>query len=308
MYQKGKSRKATSLAVIGILTVSALATVSLFTIAAKATIFPSCVTVVTSTENGGSTFTAKAVNEASGTIDAHGCDIGDYIDEALAISSITVHDANKFGIFVDSGCVVALGCVPGTPFTVTISKATVYDIGNHGGTGCASSTTFCPNGVQFGIGVLYDSSNGAIPHTGEPLVKGFIDSSSVYAYQKGGIVVKHNANVNATNDAITGLGHVDFIAQNGIEYAYDTATGVIRDNTVYGNFYTGGEGLLSDGTACGPSQGTTCPPGRTYTATGLLLVFVDPNNIQRGQNNIPGPGSPNGNEHPYAVVTDSPLD
>jgi len=256
-----------------------------------------CFFVTTSTENGSNVFTAKAVNQASGTIDATGCDIGDYIDNDLSVSGLTVHDADKFGIFVDSGCIAAPLCVPGRSITVTISGANVTNIGYHNG------PAFMPNGVQFGIGILYDSGN-----LFSPLVKGYVDSSTVSQYQKGGIVIKHNANVNTTNNSITGLGPVDFIAQNGIEYLSDTAIGVVRGNTVLGNFYTGQEGLRADGTACGPSQGTTCPPGRLYTSTGILLVFVDPNNIKRGQNSVPGPGYPNGNQHPYAVVTDSPLD
>jgi hypothetical protein len=314
MSLKGESRKAVSLAkIVGIFAVLALSAFMSLSFAYISPVHATgpCTLVVTSTENGGSSFTTAATDQTSGTIDATGCDIGDYIDKGLAVSSITIHDANQFGIFVDSGCLVSIGCVPGTSFTVTISGANVFDIGNHGpiGVSCASLATFCPNGVQTGIGILYDSSDGAAPHLGEPLVKGSIDSSTIYNYQKGGIVIKHNANVNTTNDAITGLGQVNFIAQNGIEYAYDTATGVIRGNTVSGNFYTGSQGLLADGSPCGPGHPTPiCPPGRLYIATGILLVFVDPNNIHRGQNNVPGPGSPNGNEHPYAVVTDAPLD
>jgi len=224
--------------------------------------------------------TTAAIGQSSGTIDATNCDIGDYIMANTSISSLTVHDANQYGIFVDSG----LGSI-----TVSITGSTVYNIGAH--TGAA----FTPNGVQTGIGIIYDSGAGG------PAAHGSVTSSNVYAYQKGGIEANHNSNVTTIGNTVTGLGPVDFIAQNGIEYARDAA-GVIRGNTVSGNFYTGGTGLLADGSPCGGSF-PACPPGRQYVSCGILLVLIDPNNIQRGQNDVS-----NGNQRNYAVVTDSPLD
>jgi len=77
------------------------------------------------------------MDQTTGTIDARGCDIGDYIISNLSVSSLTVHDANQYGIFVDS----QLGSI-----TVTITGAMVYNIGAHAG------TAFTPNVVQTGIG------------------------------------------------------------------------------------------------------------------------------------------------------------
>ena len=224
--------------------------------------------------------TYAALNQSSGTIDATSCDIGDYIMMSMSVSSLTVHDANQYGIFVDSG----LGSI-----TVSISGATVYNIGAHTG------SAFTPNGVQTGIGIIYDSGASG------PTAYGSVTSSNVYAYQKGGIEVNHNSNVTTTGNTVTGLGPVDYIAQNGIEYARDAA-GIIRGNTVSDNFYTGGTGLLANGSPCGGAS-PACPPGRQYVSCGILLVLIDPNNIQRGQNDVS-----NGNQRNYAVVTDSPLD
>src|SRR2546425_11510032 len=221
-----------------------------------------------------------AIGQSSGTIDATNCDIGDYIMANTSISSLTVHDANQYGIFVDSG----LGSI-----TVSITGSTVYNIGAHTG------GAFTPNGVQTGIGIIYDSGAGG------PAAYGSITSSNVYAYQKGGIEANHNSNVTTTSNTVTGLGPVDYIAQNGIEYARDAA-GIIRGNTISDNFYTGGTGIISDGS---PRRGLNppCPPGRQYVSCGILLVLIDPNNIQRGQNDVS-----NGNQRNYAVVTDNAFD
>jgi len=236
-----------------------------------------CAPVVTSR----GPLTTAAIDQTSGIIDASGCDIGDYIISNLTVSSLTVHDANQYGIFVDS----QLGSI-----TVSITGATVSNIGAHTG------TTFTPNGVQTGIGIIFDSGASG------PLAQGTITSSMISEYQKGGIVINHNSNVTTINNSVTGLGPVSFIAQNGIEYARD-AMGVIRGNTVSDNFYTGKTGLLADGSPCGGLSQPTCPPGRQYVSTGILLVLIDPNSIQRGQNDVS-----NGNQRNYAVITDSPLD
>ena len=104
--------------------------------------------------------------------------------------------------------------------------------------------------------------------------------NTVTAYQKGGIVINHDSDVSTTNNVVTGLGPVNFIAQNGIEYARD-AVGTIRRNTVSGNFYSGNTGVLANGSPCGGSN-PACPPGRQFVSTGILLVLIDPNNIKRG--------------------------
>ena len=269
-----------TLKVLLIISASVLAVV-----AVKGLVSPPGTCIPLATTSRGNLLTAKAVNEAGpGIIDATGCDIGDYITTNLPVSSLTVHDANQYGILVDS----SLGSI-----TVSITGATVYNIGAHTG------TLFTPNGVQTGIGIIYDSGSAG------PQATGSIDSSTVYAYQKGGIEANHNSNVTTTNNIVTGLGHVDFIAQNGIEYARD-AMGVIRGNSVSANFYTGGTGLLANGSPCGGSA-PPCPPGRQYVSCGILLVLIDPNKIQRGQNDL-NTAPPNDNQRNFAVVTDAITD
>ena len=234
-----------------------------------------CTPVVTSR----GTLTTAATNQLTGTIDATGCDIGDYIISSGSVSALIVHDANQYGIFVDS----QLGTI-----TVSISGATVSNVGAHTG------TAFTPNGVQTAIGIIFDSGPGG------PLASGSIDSSTISAYQKGGIVINHDSDVSTTNNVVTGLGPVNFIAQNGIEYARD-AVGTIRRNTVSGNFYSGNTGVLANGSPCGGSN-PACPPGRQFVSTGILLVLIDPNNIKRGQNDA------SDNQHPFAIVTDNAFD
>jgi hypothetical protein len=275
------TRKKTITVAILVLSVSA-ASIAAFGFRAHATL--ACVPVVTSRGS----LTTAAVNNVPailGDIDAHGCQIGDYINVSGTATGLTVHDANQYGIFVDS----LAGAI-----TVDISSVTVYNIGNHDGTGA-----FAPNGVQTGIGIIFDSGDAG------PLASGSISSSTVYAYQKGGIEVNRNSNVATTGNTVTGLGHVDYIAQNGIEYARD-ASGTIQQNTVSGNFYSGKTGLLANGSPCGGSN-PSCPPGRQYVSCGILLVLIDPNTINRGQNDLNAP-PPNDNQRQFAVVTDAALD
>src|SRR2546428_10135379 len=111
----------------------------------------------------------------------------------------------------------------------------------------------------------------------------------VYDYQKGGIEVNRNSNVTTTNNVITGSGHVAYIAQNGIEYARD-AIGIIRGNTVSANFYTGGTGLLANGSPCGGSFPAR-PPGRQHASLGILLGPNYPNPTSNGQKKPHSPPS-----------------
>jgi hypothetical protein len=263
-----------------LLSVSALAVVALGVKALP----PVCISMLTSR----GTLTTAAVDQTTGTIDASGCDIGDYIHSSISVSGLVVHDANQYGIFVDSG-----GLIPGA-ITVSISGVTVSSIGAHTG------PAFTPNGVQTGIGIIFDSGAGG------PVAQGSVDGSTVYGYQKGGIEANHNSNVTATNNVVTGLGHVDFIAQNGIEYARD-AVGVIQGNTVSANFYTGHTGVLGNGLPCGSGSQPACPPGRQYVSCGILLVLIDPNKIQRGQNDL-NASPPDDNQRNFAVVTDAITD
>ncbi len=221
--------------------------------------------------------TAAIVASSSTTysgVDATGCDVGVYVGPGVSGVTVTgsVHDANKVGILVNGGGAGA-----------TVTAATVFNIGAH--TGAA----FTPNGVQTGIGVRF--ATGAT---------GSVSVSTITSYQKNGIVIRDSA-VDSLGNTITGLGPVDFIGQNGIEYAFG-ATGTVRGNTITGNFYTGLQGLLADGTPCGPGNAVpVCPPGRLYVSTGLLLILVSPGSVLRGQNDL------SDNQLPAATIPSIPA-
>lgn len=155
---------------------------------------------------------AQIGGSVTGALDATGCDIGVY--DPTSVSGATISGARYFGIVVDSG-------------SVDVTDSTVSDIGN---------TPF--DGAQHGIGVYYTGS-----------ASGTISGNSVSRYQKGGIVLS-GAGVTAsvTDNIVTGLGPVGFIAQNGIEVYGATAT-QLSGNTVTGNLYTEGaaKGYVSSG-------------------------------------------------------------
>jgi hypothetical protein len=179
---------------------------------------PGCTTVSTSK---GNLTAARVGGNATGNIDATGCDIGVYFNASNSgkVKNASVHDANQYGVFVD-------GNIAGdTPVNITNSE--VYNIGNH------SAGVFAPNGNQTGVGIYYAGFN--VPGT----VSGNVSNNDVHAYQKGGIVVNgSNASANVSSNDITGLADVPFIAQNGIQFGYG-ASGQAKDNTVDGNWYTG---------------------------------------------------------------------
>jgi len=65
-----------------------------------------------------------------------------------------------------------------------------------------------------------------------------ISGNEVTDYQKTGILANGSVNVTILDNVVTGAGPVDYIAQNGVQVAFG-ATGLVRGNTVSGNFYTG---------------------------------------------------------------------
>src|SRR5437660_3611541 len=144
---------------------------SLTLVVATAELGKAALTCIPVTTSRGALTTA-AIGQSTGTIDATNCDIGDYIITNTSVSSLTVHDANQYGIFVDGG----LGSI-----TVSITAATVYNMGAHTG------NAFTPNGVQTGIGIIYDGGASG------PTAHGSVTSTNAYAYHNGGIAGKHNS-------------------------------------------------------------------------------------------------------------------
>jgi hypothetical protein len=144
--------------------------------------------------------TAAVVDTTPGsgsTVNATGCDIGTYYDSgatASTLSGVTVENATQYGVFVDGG----KGDV-----SVDVSDSSIHNIGD---------VPF--DGAQHGNAIYYYGYNT----TGT--VSGTVSGNTVYQYQKGGIITNGgNASTVVTDNTVTGLGPVSFIAQNGVQSA-----------------------------------------------------------------------------------------
>lgn len=107
----------------------------------------------------------------------------------------------------------------------SIIDTTVLNV-NQGSSGCQEGNAIEIRNAPF---------DGTHPNTQSVTVKG----NSVANYQKGGIIVNGDVYAEVESNDVTGLGPVNFIAQNGIQFGFG-ATGVIKNNDVAGNVYTGG--------------------------------------------------------------------
>ncbi len=174
---------------------------------------------------------AQVGGDVTDELNATGCDIGVYYAPGTSgnVTDAQVHGARYFGVVADGAA-------------VNVSDSDVYDIGND---------PF--DGTQHGVGIYFvDGASGDVA------------DNNVYAYQKGGIVVNGvGTTATVTGNTVTGLGPVDFIAQNGIQVSRD-AVAEVRGNDISANFYTGHVGV-------GPNPGGQNPPGWEYFSTGLLL-------------------------------------
>ena len=230
-------------------------------------------TLTTGTMAGGATCTptgfvrdninltaAQIGGTVTGSLDATGCDIGVYFAAPGNVTAgAQIFGARYFGAVND-----------GT--SVTVEGASVHDIGNR---------PF--DGTQHGVAIYF--TNGG---------DGTIDGNMVSAYQKGGIVVTGtNATSGAattatiTNNTVTGLGPVVFIAGNGIQVSRG-AVAEVRGNAISDNFYTGEVGV-------GPNPGGHNPEGREYFSTGLLL-------FEAGAGTKTSNNQFSGNQHNFANV------
>ena len=160
--------------------------------------------------------TAALINpgDVTGTVDATGCNIGVYYGPGsmAKVSSAEIFGANYFGIVNNGG-------------DIDVKNSSVHNIGE---------TPF--NGTQHGVGIYFVAGG-----------TGSIHNNTVSLYQKGGIVVTDvGSSAKIHNNTVTGLGRVNFIAQNGIQVSRG-ATGDVSNNTVSGNAYTGPNGASSGG-------------------------------------------------------------
>ncbi len=154
-------------------------------------------------------------------IDASGCDVGVYLgptSNRQIIVGTKIHDANQMGVFADQAQ------------NVVIAFAEIFKIGNHDNTGA-----FAPNGVQTGIGLYFRGASG------------WVEGADIYQYQKNGTafnclwnadftVCLKPSHVSMRHSRATGLGQVNYIAQNGIQY-WDSTAPEFEDNTARDNMY-----------------------------------------------------------------------
>jgi hypothetical protein len=158
-----------------------------------------------------------------------------------------VENATQYGVFVDGG----KGDV-----SVDVSDSSIHNIGD---------VPF--DGAQHGNAIYYYGYNT----TGT--VSGTVSGNTVYQYQKGGIITNGgNASTVVTDNTVTGLGPVSFIAQNGVQFGVG-ATGSASGNQISANDYTGCSNQDAAKTGCIP-----------YVSTGLLLYGVDPSQVSRSNN------------------------
>ncbi len=185
--------------------------------------------------------TAALINpgNVTGIVDATGCNVGVYYDNNGAggtVKAAEIFGSNYFGVLVngDAGAV-----------SVDILSSTIHDIGENP-----------RNGSQHGVAVYYRGFFAVSAATGK------ISGNQIYGYQKGGIVANgQGTQVAVTHNTVTGDGHVDFIAMNGVQIGYGATASVMR-NVVSGNSFIGfpGDGSASGGILVvgGPGYGT-CP-------------------------------------------------
>ena len=195
----------------------------------------------------GINLTAAYINppKLEGTeIDATGCNIGVYFDTnvgSAVLDNVEIYGANYFGVMVNGSA---------GPVEVNIKNSSIHHIGEDP----FGEDPF--NGAQHGVAVYYAGLDGNA-------VTGTVEGNEVYAYQKGGIAVNGaTTDVTVKDNVVTGLGPVDFIAQNGIQFGWE-AKGKITGNTVSGNNYTIG---------CTGNGIGSC----TWISAGILLYDPDP--------------------------------
>jgi hypothetical protein len=203
--------------------------------------------------------TAAKINPPSvnGVVNATGCNIGVYYGPGSSgvIKNAEIFGANYFGVVAngDDGDV-----------NVDILNSNIHDIGE-----------VPHNGTQHGVGIYW---RGFFDGGG---VNGRIVGNTITGYQKGGIVTNGSGvQANISDNTVTGDGHVNFIAMNGIQVGYGATASVMR-NKVSGNSYDGhGDGSASGGIIIvgGPGY-NPCPNGDCdYTVNAKVTDNVLINN------------------------------
>ena len=157
------------------------------------------------------------------------------------------------------GAVAAMVLVQNTAGPVTLSNLTVDGTGNQynnddlGGilyqdaSGTVNHVAVrnivpgdVPTGIQSGQGIMVEttSSSSAVLT---------VENSSVHNYNKNGIVARYSgAKLTAMGNYVEGTPN-GLIASNGIEIAFDGATGTVKNNVVIDNVYTAADGNPGNG-------------------------------------------------------------
>ncbi|HST25163.1 MAG TPA: hypothetical protein VLJ76_04155 [Gaiellaceae bacterium] len=163
------------------------------------------------------------------------------------------------------------------------------------------------NGTQHGVGIYWAYQSGA---TGD------IGNNTVSQYQKGGIVV-NSGTANVHNNTVTGLGRVNFTAQNGIQMAFG-GSGSIHNNVVSGNDYTGGNpatpgdanvntdatGILVFG-GCGDPTSTPEVNNNSLSENDIGVYYVNESDDCTGVPSAPTNGSIHNNTISNGSVTNT---
>jgi hypothetical protein len=193
-------------------------------------------------------------------LDATGCNIGVYYNAGVAtLNQVEIYGANYFGVLVNGD---------DNPVAVHLTKNLIHNIGE---------TPF--NGTQHGV-AIYIRAFFASAVTGE------VTGNVIFGYQKGGIVVNGPGAKLAKVDGnqVFGIGHVSFIAQNGIQIGYGAKPTEVMTNLVTGNSYVGipGDGsaaagiLVVGGAGYGQCpDGNDCPYTKSVPMVGNAVLNND---------------------------------
>jgi hypothetical protein len=158
---------------------------------------------------------ARLGGTVAGKLDAAGCDIGVYYGPGStgSVSAATITNAKYFGVVNYRG-------------NVNVTNSNISMIGDQ---------PF--DGSQHGVGIFFTTEE--LPNgTTSGSTTGMITGNVLSQYQKGGITVRGvGATAKILNNKLTGLGHIDFIAQNGIQVSFG-ANAAVKRNTVSGHWYT----------------------------------------------------------------------
>jgi hypothetical protein len=158
---------------------------------------------------------AQIGGKVTGDLDAAGCDIGVYYGPGTkgSVKNATIENARYFGVVNYGG-------------KVNVANSTISQIGN---------APF--DGTQHGVGIFFTTE--ATPGVAADVIaKGTIKGNILHSYQKGGITVRGvGASATIERNTLTGVGHVDFIAQNGIQVSFGSSA-TVKGNTVSGHWYT----------------------------------------------------------------------